>query len=331
MSTPFDKTLPVMKFKPESPELNAIVGAPHLPPEFSHLKLANSLVDFNAYSWGRFITQEFHLDNYVIGWLRFEIDHPVILNPITDQMFQGLYCGIEGSIACELFRSGSLVLEEHKFGFYLVPANALNRAHFQPGIYTSLYISVNAIFLNEFISKNKKFTSIIEQARLGGKQADILHLNREARRIIQKLQHPPSDGISLKLQQNNLAESLLILYFNEVNQLATFPPSIQQAAQYILETIYDNISVQKIASHVKVPASKLSQLFKQHTGYTVVQFRQYERFKRACHLLDTTNLSIKEIAAECGYTHSPHLDRAFNRFANMSPIMYRNRNRNTDM
>jgi AraC-like DNA-binding protein len=48
-----------------------------------------------------------------------------------------------------------------------------------------------------------------------------------------------------------------------------------------------------------------------------------QRLSRACHLLNRTTLSVKEIAEELAYSSQFYFARRFKRYQGMSPTSYR--------
>ena len=64
-------------------------------------------------------------------------------------------------------------------------------------------------------------------------------------------------------------------------------------------------------------------LFKQQTGYTPIDYFIQLRMHRACQLLDTTDLSIKTVAADLGYEDALYFTRVFKAVNGMAPTQYR--------
>lgn len=49
--------------------------------------------------------------------------------------------------------------------------------------------------------------------------------------------------------------------------------------------------------------------------------------EKVSHLIDTTNMSIGEIADMIGYSEKTHLSRDFKKYKGMTPLQYRHRHR----
>ena len=69
-------------------------------------------------------------------------------------------------------------------------------------------------------------------------------------------------------------------------------------------------------------------IFKKHTGITPVQFMAEHRMERAVDLLAYTKMTVKEIAALCGFRDSAYFCRIFRQKFNMSPTAMRNNRKN---
>ncbi len=79
-----------------------------------------------------------------------------------------------------------------------------------------------------------------------------------------------------------------------------------------------------LAREANLSVSWMQQLFKKHTGECITNFIIRRRILRAAHLLRTTELRIKEIAAHVGYSKTPTFDRIFARITGQNPGDYRN-------
>jgi AraC family transcriptional regulator of arabinose operon len=98
---------------------------------------------------------------------------------------------------------------------------------------------------------------------------------------------------------------------------------VQQAMDYISSNLSRSFSVQDVARHVRLSRTRLSSLFKEHTGSTLIHWREERRVARASQLLTQTTLQIQEIAEEIGYDDPLHFSRTFSRLVGCSPRQYR--------
>jgi corrinoid protein of di/trimethylamine methyltransferase len=74
-----------------------------------------------------------------------------------------------------------------------------------------------------------------------------------------------------------------------------------------------------------ISQSHLSRLFKRFTGETFTEYLKNVRLTHACSLLRETDLTVDEIAKQCGLRDLPSFYRAFNSYKGMTPNQYRNK------
>jgi AraC family transcriptional regulator of arabinose operon len=127
----------------------------------------------------------------------------------------------------------------------------------------------------------------------------------------------------------NLLEQLLI----RCRQLA--PESgpicrdqrILKAKDYITRNFNKKFSVTALASEIGLSVTRLSALFKQHTGTTMVRWRDEHRMTRAAQLLTQTDQPVSQIAEIVGYEDALYFSRCFHQHSGRSPMEYRSKKR----
>ena len=98
---------------------------------------------------------------------------------------------------------------------------------------------------------------------------------------------------------------------------------ITNAIRYIRENPKENLSLQSIADNAGFSLTYFDALFKQHTGYTPVEYSRVYKLTRAALALRRTNNSVLDIALEYGYQSPESFTRAFKAFYSLSPSEYR--------
>jgi YesN/AraC family two-component response regulator len=84
-------------------------------------------------------------------------------------------------------------------------------------------------------------------------------------------------------------------------------------------------SLTQVAARLRVSPSHLNRLIERETGQTYTAHERAARMTLAATLLQTTTLSIKEVATHAGYSHASSFDRWFRRTFAMTPGQYRRR------
>jgi len=89
------------------------------------------------------------------------------------------------------------------------------------------------------------------------------------------------------------------------------------------ENIHRPLTVDEMAGAVGVSPSRLRQLFRSETGTTPVHYLRNLRMEQAKELLETTFLSVKEIAGKGGISSVSHFVTNFQRTYGRSPSEHR--------
>ena len=83
------------------------------------------------------------------------------------------------------------------------------------------------------------------------------------------------------------------------------------------------VRVTTLASIAGLSPSHLTAVFRRQTGYAPLDYFIRLKMLHACTLLDTTVLSVTEIAARVGYDDPLYFSRAFRTVHDVSPLGYR--------
>ncbi|WP_353816213.1 AraC family transcriptional regulator [Agromyces sp. SYSU T00266] len=98
---------------------------------------------------------------------------------------------------------------------------------------------------------------------------------------------------------------------------------LERAMRYLEARVDGSIQVAELASIVGMSPSHLSALFRQATGGGPGAFHTSLKMARARSLLDTTNLTVAEVAAAVGYADPLYFSRHFRRVHGVNPTTYR--------
>ena len=98
---------------------------------------------------------------------------------------------------------------------------------------------------------------------------------------------------------------------------------ITQVVSLIAFSFNRDLNFNELAKTFHISPSRLRHLFKQQTGVSFGKYLRQVRIKQAKHLLETTFMSIKEIAQRVGIRDSSHFVRDFEKEYRLSPKQYR--------
>lgn len=101
---------------------------------------------------------------------------------------------------------------------------------------------------------------------------------------------------------------------------------IEAAAVYISHHYKENITLNKMAKFSCMSDSYFSRRFKTVTGFGFKEYLNAVRIRHACDLLLSTDMSITQIASDCGYMDSNYFGDAFHKIKHVSPSQYRKTN-----
>jgi AraC family transcriptional regulator len=99
---------------------------------------------------------------------------------------------------------------------------------------------------------------------------------------------------------------------------------LQQAIDYINTYLGEDLSLEAIAQTLGMSQYYFARLFKQSMGIAPYQYVIRQRVERAKQLLKQPELSISDIALQCGFASQGHLNLHFKRIVGATPRAFRN-------
>jgi len=104
---------------------------------------------------------------------------------------------------------------------------------------------------------------------------------------------------------------------------------VQAAIAFMNANLHRQLRSIEIAQSVRLSPSRLRHLFKDETGKSLARYRKELQLERAKHLLETTFLSVKEVAASVGINGISHFFRDYKKAYGTSPSEYAEHHRAT--
>lgn len=99
-----------------------------------------------------------------------------------------------------------------------------------------------------------------------------------------------------------------------------------RVTEIITQTPAEHYSVARLAEMIGMRRSSFAKAFKLATGTTPMDFVMVLRLSRARQLLETTGLSVAEVATRSGFVDRSHFSRAFRARFGESPAKMRRHN-----
>lgn len=100
-------------------------------------------------------------------------------------------------------------------------------------------------------------------------------------------------------------------------------PIIRKAMKRIIENHQNKMTLEDIAQCCYVSTYHLAHLFKKEVGLGVIDFLNKIRIEKALYYLETTDMSVKQIAGQVGFQDSNYFTRTFKKIMSCSPSDYR--------
>lgn len=100
---------------------------------------------------------------------------------------------------------------------------------------------------------------------------------------------------------------------------------VHEIALYLQNHCSSPCPLDDLASQFFISRSYLTRIFKSVTGFTITEYLTICRIRKAKVMLQATNMSITEIAAESGFGNITYFEKVFKKIADCSPLQYRKR------
>ncbi|GAA0485032.1 hypothetical protein GCM10008986_07850 [Salinibacillus aidingensis] len=97
---------------------------------------------------------------------------------------------------------------------------------------------------------------------------------------------------------------------------------IERAKEYIGEHYHRPVSLEEVAQYVDLSANYFSNMFREETGQTFIDYVTDIRLRQAKQLLKENTLSLKEISFKVGYKDPNYFSRVFKKHEQLSPKQF---------
>ena len=104
---------------------------------------------------------------------------------------------------------------------------------------------------------------------------------------------------------------------------AVIRPQMRAAMEYVYEHLGEPIALEDVAAHIGFAKSTCCREFRSQLGCTLTEYVLNARLQEASRLLLTSDLSVAEVAASCGFSSSSYFITKFRTKIGTSPAAYR--------
>ena len=153
---------------------------------------------------------------------------------------------------------------------------------------------------------------------------------KEIARMFRESYRLASTGLTERtvlLVSHSLRYVLGLLFFQTGRSLGggslTIAHDLTKSIEFMRANVARSLTLQELSRHAGLSPTRYSALFREQTGSSPVDHHIRLRMQAACHYLDTTALSVKEVAAKLGYDDPYYFSRIFQKILGCSPLAYR--------
>ena len=123
---------------------------------------------------------------------------------------------------------------------------------------------------------------------------------------------------------NFLSRMAIQFWFHELEEWRDDAPSwLQKTIAQLNDQRFLKEGIPFLRKEIPVSYEHFSRIFKKHTSRTPAEYLKQKRTRLARALLEGSDMTVGEIAAECGYDNLSHFHHQFKEECALSPLRYR--------
>lgn len=144
------------------------------------------------------------------------------------------------------------------------------------------------------------------------------------KRMYRSFKRVISDSIERSLYWNELCESAIreILLLLAQRTRKHIDPRIEETLHLLSQQMKETVRIDDLARAVGLSPSRLSHLFKDCTGQSIVEALNRMRLRQAALLLEHTHRNASEVAHDVGFQNYNHFTNQFRKFYGINPSLY---------
>lgn len=188
--------------------------------------------------------------------------------------------------------------------------------HLFPDILEKIFKEEIPFFVKQ--QKSKKYTYTLSQKNVVDHFIESLNFYFENPEMAkEEILYLKIKELVLLLLHTEAAETIQELYSY------LFTPQKASIAEVIESHLYDNLSLEQMASLAGQSLSTFKREFKKHFDDTPANYIRHKRMKKAADLLIHSSFTVAEISFQIGYEDSSYFSRLFHLKFNILPSDYR--------
>jgi AraC-like DNA-binding protein len=97
----------------------------------------------------------------------------------------------------------------------------------------------------------------------------------------------------------------------------------EQIMRWIDHHLSDEFDLGQLADQLHLSKFYVSRLFREETGSSITEYLRARRMMQACHLLDTSDLSVEQVGSAIGLANTSHFIHTFRETMGQTPLQYK--------
>lgn len=237
------------------------------------------------------------------------------------------------------YGDGDLVLEDDYYRFSAgmlscIPANFLHVTRSDQGVpafWEYLYIDPEAVLHslgNQNIQEIRDLLEAINQRTFFIKVEENPLLFTLVRNIFEEMQQKQE---FYKNTVNGLVYALLFAIArhngkkNLANNVKTSGLQLEKAIAYVEMNYQSNFKISDLAAECHMSETHFRRIFQEKMNMTPIEYVNFVRVKKACELIDKTDISMEEVAEKVGFITPSTFNRNFRKIIGTSPYQWKKR------
>ena len=200
--------------------------------------------------------------------------------------------------------------------------------------FCAIFIFIPDDFIRTFLAKNYSF--LVSSQKDLSEQDAVLRIEEDE--LLRNYQQSILSYLSLSEKSNEQLltlkfEELLLSFFSNKKHpaLTDYFVSLCQNKQYHMSRVMEenfayNLKVENYAQLCHMSLSTYKKVFSQYYNTTPASWLKEKKLDLAQNKVLATNMSISQVAFECGFEDTSHFIRVFKQKFELTPLQYRQRN-----
>lgn len=126
-----------------------------------------------------------------------------------------------------------------------------------------------------------------------------------------------------RYQESAILYRFTMALFEELSSPGSQYAPMEAAKDFLADHHRSYINVKEVAERFNLSREHFNRTFREHHGITPGRFLREERLKTAKRLLETTNLSVEDVAAQIGSASASAFCRMFKEVSGLTPGAWR--------